>query len=358
MAYGTLSTLDTLAATQQSLVDYGEDRAWAEVAAALAAHTNQMDAMMGPLVERTTIRQRRYGTAASRSMQVADQFGRPQVQKITAGATLGYPLRLYDDALQWNRKFVQAPGSAQQLAAEFDAILDADRRLVLYELKKALMTPTNYTFNDVLVDNVQLAVKALANADGASIPLGPNGESFDGSTHTHYLYTDGTSLAAADVTAGTSTVREHTMQGSIEIWINTAQETAMRALTGFVAHIYGYIARGGGATTDVTDRALVANNPNDRSIGFFGEAEVFVKSWWPSGYVGFVNVGAAQAPLAMRTRDGQGDLTLVYEDDNHPLRARAYEREFGIGVSNRVAVAVLYIDTGNGDAYVAPTLTM
>lgn len=358
MAYGTLSTLDTLAATQQSLVDYGEDRAWAEVAAALAAHTNQMDAMMGPLVERTTIRQRRYGTAASRSMQVADQFGRPQVQKITAGATLGYPLRLYDDALQWNRKFVQAPGSAQQLAAEFDAILDADRRLVLYELKKALMTPTNYTFNDVLVDNVQLAVKALANADGASIPLGPNGESFDGSTHTHYLYTDGTSLAAADVTAGTSTVREHTMQGSIEIWINTAQETAMRALTGFVAHIYGYIARGGGATTDVTDRALVVNNPNDRSIGFFGEAEVFVKSWWPSGYVGFVNVGAAQAPLAMRTRDGQGDLTLVYEDDNHPLRARAYEREFGIGVSNRVAVAVLYIDSGNGDAYVAPTLTM
>jgi hypothetical protein len=358
MAYGTLSTLDSLAATQQSIAAYGEDRAWEDVAAALAAHTNQMNAMMAPLLERTTDRQRRYGTAASRTMQVADQFGRPQAQKITAGATLGFPLRLYEDALQWTRKFMQAPGSAQQLAAEFDAILDADRRLVLYEMKRALMTPTNYTFNDVLVDNVQLAVKALANADGASIPLGPNGESFDGSTHSHYLYTSGTSLAAADVSAGITTVREHTAMGVIQVWINSAQESAMRGLTGFVPHLYGYIQRGGGATDDATNQALSVANPNDRSIGFFGEAEVFVKSWWPSGYLGYVNVGAAQAPLVMRTREGQGDLVLVFDDEDHPLRARAYEREFGIGVHNRVAVAVQYIDSGNGGAYVAPALTM
>jgi hypothetical protein len=52
--------------------------------------------MIGALVERTTDRQRRYGTAASKTMQVADQFGRPQAQKITAGATIGVPLRLYE----------------------------------------------------------------------------------------------------------------------------------------------------------------------------------------------------------------------------------------------------------------------
>jgi hypothetical protein len=358
MPYGTLSTLDTLAATQQSIVAYGEDRAWSEVEAALIAHNRQMNDMLAALVERTTDRQRRYGTAASKTMQVADQFGRPQAQKVTAGVTLGFPLRLYEDALQWTRKFMQAPGSAQQLAAEFDAILDADSRLTMYEVKRALFTPTNTTFTDVLVDNVSLAVKALVNADSASIPLGPNGETFNGATHTHYLFTTGAAPAAADLSAGISTVREHTAMGGIEIWINAAQETTIRGLTGFVGHIYGYIVRGGGATTDATSTALDPRNPNDRSIGFFGEAEVIVKSWVPSGYLVFMNVGAAQAPLALRTREGQGDLSLVYEDDNHPLRARAYEREFGVGVHNRVAAAVMYVDTGNGDVYVAPTLSM
>jgi len=358
MAFGTLSTLDTLAATQQSIAQYGEDNAWSEVDVAMQAHNRQLDVMMGALVERSTDRQRRYGTAASKTMQVADQFGRPQAQKITAGSTLAFPLRLYEDALQWTRKFIQAPGSAQQLAAEFDAILDADRRSVIYEIKRAIFTPTNTTFLDVLVDNVTLAVKALANADGASIPLGPNGESFNGSTHTHYLYTASTSLAAADVSGLVSTVREHTNVGMIEIWINAAQETAMRGLTGFVGHIYAWQRPGGGTTTATTDQSLMVSNPNDRSIGYFGEAEVFVKPWIPSGYLAAVNVGSSQAPLVMRTRDGQGDLQLVYEDDNHPLRARAYEREFGVGVFNRVGVAALFVDAGSAGAYVAPTLTM
>lgn len=358
MPFGTLSTLDTLAATQQSIAQYGEDRAWDEVAAALEAHNRQLDAMTAALVERTTDRQRRYGTAASKTMQVADQFGRPQAQKITAGSTLGTPLRLYEDALQWTRKFTQAPGSAQQLSAEFDAILDADRRSIMYEIKRALYTPTNYSFTDILVDNVTLGIKALANADGASIPLGPNGESFNGSTHTHYQYTAGTSLAAADVSGLVSTVREHTNTGMLEIWINAAQETAMRGLTGFVGHIYAWQRPAGGSTTATTDQALQVANPNDRSIGYFGEAEVFVKPWMPAGYLSAVNTGAQQAPLMMRTRDGQGDLQLVYEDDNHPLRARAYEREFGVAVFNRVGAAVLYVDSGAAAAYVAPSLSM
>lgn len=354
--YGTLSTLDTLAATQQSIAQYDEDRAWAEVEAAMIAHNRFMMDLVTPLVEITTDRQRRYGSAASKTMQVADQFGRPQAQKVTAGVTLGFPLRLYEDALQWTRKFIQAPGSAQQLAAEFDAILDADYRQVTYEIKRALTVPTNYTFNDILVDNVSLAVKALANADSASIPLGPNGESFDGATHTHYLFTAGVALAAADLSALVSTVLEHSNRGSIEVWINQAQETAVRGLSGFVADIAAYIVRGGGATADVTANNLDLMNPGDRRIGMFGAAEIWVKPWMPAGYLVAVNVGAGNKPLVMRRRDGQGDLALVFEDDDHPLRARAYEREFGVGVFNRVGAAVLFVDAGAAGAYVAPTL--
>jgi hypothetical protein len=354
--FGTLGVLDTLAATQQSIVDYGEDRAWSDIEAALTAHNRQMADMLGDLVERTTDRQRRYGTAASKTMQELDEFGRPQAQKVTAGSTVGFPLRLYGDALQWTRKFMQTGGSAVQLAAEMTAILDSDRRLTLYEIKRALFTPTNYTFTDRLVDGVDLAVKALVNADSATIPLGPNGETFNGASHTHYLYTAGTSLAAADVSGLVSTVREHSTMGPIRLYINSANETAMRGLTGFVAHIFGYIQRGGGATTDTTNQALDPSSPGDRSIGYFGEAEVFVKPWVPSGYVLAINTGNGMMPLVMRTRPGQGDLQLVSDYDDHPLRARAYEREFGMGVWNRTTAAALFIDAGAAGAYTAPTL--
>ena len=357
MPFGTLGVLDTLAATQQSLIAYGEDRAWSEIAALLAAHNEQMTDMMAGLVERSNDRLRRYGTAASKTMQELDEFGRPQAQKVTAGATLGFPLRLYGDALQWTRKFMQTGGSAAQLAAEMTSILDSDRRLTLYEMKRALFTPTNTTFADRLIDNIDIPVKALVNADSATLPIGPNGESFNGATHTHYLFTAGASLAAADVSGLISTVREHTSMGRVDLYINSANETAMRGLTGFVGHIYGYISRGGGATTDVTNQSLSPQNPGDRSIGFFGESEVFVKPWMPSGYVLAINSGAAQAPLVLRTRPGAGDLQLVSEFADHPLQARAYEREFGVGVYNRVGAAVLFIDAGSGGAYVAPTLT-
>lgn len=355
-AFGTLSTLDLLAASQTSLVAYGMDTAWAEVQAAMIAHNRQMQEMLGDLVEPSTDRQRRYGSAAAKTMQVADQFGRPQAQKVTAGVTLGFPLRLYEDGLQWTHKFAQAPGSAQQLAAEFDAILDADYRQIMYEIKRALTTPTNYTFADVLIDNIDLAVKALVNADSASIPLGPNGESFNAATHTHYLFTAAAALAAADVAGLISTVLEHTNRGTIEIWINSAQETAMRGLTGFVPDLAAYIVRGGAATTDVTSNALDMMNPQNRRIGMYGAAAVYVKPYIPAGYLVAVNVGAGQAPLVMRTRPGAGGLQLVFDNPDWPLYSRGYEREFGVGVFSRTSAAVLFVDAGSGGIYVAPSL--
>ncbi len=59
----------------------------------------------------------------------------------------------------------------------------------------------------------------------------------------------------------------------------------------------------------------------------------------------------------MRSRDGFGSLQLVYEDESHPLRAKSYEREFGIGVWTRTGAAVLFVDAGSAGAYVSPTLT-
>lgn len=352
--FGTLTTLDTLAATQSSIAQYDEDRAWDQVRVALEAHNRDLDEVVGSLVEFTGDRQRRYGSAASKNMQELDQFGRAEAQKITAGVTVGFPMRLYGDALQWTRKFIQTPGSAAQLAAELTAIMDADRRNRIYQIKRALFTPTNYNFDDILVDNVTLAVKRLVNADSAAIPLGPNGESFNAATHTHYLFTAGVAPVASDLTALVSTVLEHYNTGTIMVYVNRAQEAVIRTLTGFVPVIASYIERGGGATTDVGTGALDMLNPNNRFIGYYDAAQVWVKPWVPAGWMLAVVDDARFRPLVMRDR-GQRALQLVADDENHPLRARQYEAEFGVAVWNRTAAAVMYIDTGNGDAYVAPT---
>jgi hypothetical protein len=357
MAYGTLSTLDSLAATQQSIAAYDEDRAWDQISVALEAHNRHMAEMVASLVEVTTDRQRRYGSAASKTMQELDQFGQPQVQKVTAGVTVGFPLRLYGDALQWTRKFLQTPGSAAQIAAEITAMMDADRRNVIYQIKRALFNPINYTFDDVLVDNVQLPVKRLVNADSADIPLGPNGETFNGASHTHYLYTAGTALVAGDLTGLVDTVLEHHNTGVIRVYINQAQETAVRQLGGFSAILDARLLVGPGVTTTYGRGDLDVMNPYDRAIGYYGAAEIWVKPWVPSGYLLAVAEDIGMSALAMRVRDGFGQLQLIYEDESHPLRARSYEREFGVGVWTRTAAAVLFIDAGGAGSYIAPSLT-
>src|SRR5689334_8799301 len=99
-AFGTLSTLDTLLSIRQSVLEFGEDRAWESIAIALAAHNAQVDEMLGDLVEKTTDARRAYGSADAKTMQELDQYGQGDAQKVTAGVAVDFPLRRYGDTLQ------------------------------------------------------------------------------------------------------------------------------------------------------------------------------------------------------------------------------------------------------------------
>jgi hypothetical protein len=98
MAYGTLSTLDTLAAVRQSVVAFGEDRAWESISQALDAHNNQVNEMMGSLIERTTDTRRSYGTGDTKTMDEMDQWGQGDAQKISAAVTTDFPLRRFGNS--------------------------------------------------------------------------------------------------------------------------------------------------------------------------------------------------------------------------------------------------------------------
>lgn len=355
MPYGTLSTLDSLAtltaASGQSVASFGEERAFASITATLAAHNALLREADSALVERTTDRLRRYGGNDTINFEELDQFGTPNTQKVSAGINVGAPLRLYGTSVQWTRKYFQV-ATPVELAIQFTAAINGDLRNRMLQLKRAIFTPTNSTFTDKLIDQVQLPLKAFLNADGAAIPSGPNGETFS-TSQTHYLASAGATLALADVTGLLNTVVEHYSIGEVQLYINQAQEATFRNLSGFQAYVDTRIVQA--STTSYATGNLDMMQIYNRPIGIIAQARVSVKPWIPAGYL-FAFVEGAPAPLMMRTRSaGSGDMEMVYDAEEHPLRARALEREFGISVWNRTNGAALFITAGG--VYAAPTLT-
>lgn len=347
MIYGTLSVSDLLATTQQSVAAVGEERVWQAIDDALRVHNQITQELLGSLVETSTDRQRRYGGPDAMVMDEIDEYGTPDAQKVAAGQTVGFPLRLYGISVQWTRKYFQNHTPAE-LAAQFTAAQDADVKAIQRELKRAIFRPTNTTFVDRLVDNVSLGVKAFVNADSAPVPLGPMGDEFNGATHTHYLGTG--SFVAADLTALIDTVVEHHNVGTPLVYINKAQEAAVRGFSGFTAYLDARLLP---ASTAQTARgSLDMMNPQNRAIGVYGAAEIWVKPWVPASYL-FAWVMGGPRPLVMRQRPGGTGMVVAAEDEAHPLRARTLEREFGIGVWQRTNGAALY--TGNA-TYAAPTI--
>jgi hypothetical protein len=352
MAYGTLVTLETLAASDQSIAEIGEDKAYDAVDAALQAHNAIMNEMIDGLAETTIDRQRRYGDD-NMSMDEVDEFGRGDAQKIHAGITVGFPLRMFDLSVQWSRKYLQN-ATGREFAAQVTGAQKAHRKRVIREIKRVIFTPTNTNnWVDRLVDTVQLNLKAFVNADSAAIPSGPNGEAFDGTTHTHYLARAGGSLADTDVVALIETVREHYNTGDQYIYINRAQETAMR---GFTSHFTPYLDARliGKDTADQARGTLSRNNLYNRAIGVFDGAEVWVKPWIPANYIWSWISGVPKPLVKRERRAGAGNLVVAAEDEKYPLRARTLEAEFGFGVWNRTNGAVLYT---NNTTYTAPTIT-
>lgn len=350
MAYGTLSTLDTLASIRQSVVQFGEDTAWVSIQAALDAHNRQVQDMLGTLVEQTTDTRRAYGTSDAGVMDEMDQWGLPDAQKITAGVTVDFPLRRYGASKQWTRQWMMS-NTVAQLAAEIAALMDSDRLNFQKQVKRAIFLPTNTSFVDKLGNpaNITLNVKAFVNNDGAGLPVGPNGEVF-ATSHTHYL--GSATLTAAAVASLVLTVQEHYNSGTPKLYISQTDEAAFRALTGFVAYLDPRLTINANANQAM--QRVDLSNLYDRAIGLFGAAEVWIKPWAIANYI-FAFIDGQPAPLAERvpTFPGLSDLAPTFDDERYPLRARSWERQFGIGVWNRTNGAVLNFSNAS---YTAPSI--
>lgn len=350
---GTYDISSLLAARFQSAAEYGLDTIQRVLQADLAAHNAIVNDMLTTLCEPTTERQRIYGTSADGEMVEVDEFGRAPTQSPKTGATVGFPLRLFQFPIGWTEKWMQVHTPADMAQAQLGAEA-AHLRRIQREIKTAIYLSANYTFNDHLIDKIDLAVKRFVNADSAAIPNGPNGETFDGASHTHYDANAG--LTAAVLQANIDDVIEHGYGGSVLAAINKTNEAAVRLLTGFVAYPDPRLAVPVYSATGIPSQKLDISRLDNRAIGVFGGAEVWVKSWAIAGYSFAWDAASPNKPLAFRQRTQAGlqGLRIAATNSAFPLTAQFLEAEFGIGVWTRTNGAVL--DFVNG-AYTDPTIT-
>lgn len=318
----------------------------------LAAHNGLMQEAVGELADITTQRLRTYGAASGGSMLKVDEYGRGPTQVAVPGDTAGFPLDKYQYAIGWTDTWFRIK-SPIDMAVMVQAAEVADKKAVLYEIKQAIFGAANYTVFDHLVDNISLAVKRFVNADSASIPTGPNGESFVVSTHTHY--NGYASLTAPNMLDNINDVVEHGHGGQVRVYISTTDEAAVRALLGFSPYLDPRLMIGAIAANQVASPRLDITRLDNRAIGIFGPAEVWVKPWMIASYQ-FAFDASGPKPLAFRQREQETmqGLRVAGEIPVYPLLARFMEREFGVGVWNRTNGAVGYFANAT---YASPTIT-
>lgn len=291
-----------------------------------------------------------YGGTASGSMMEVDEYGRAPTQRAAAVAQVAFPYKKYQYPVGWTREWEKRK-SAADFARSVQGAQAGHRQRVSAEIKKALFPAANYTHRDHLIDNADLAVKRLVNADGATIPNGPNGQTFDGSTHTHYL--GSATLTTTAVDGAIAHVIEHGHGARIRIYIAQTNETAFRALTGFVAYVDPRLMLGTQANQPA--QRLDITTTDNRAIGIYGAAEVWVKPWMIANYLFVFDAGSPDKTLGLREDPvGSLDLTRAAQFEDHPLRVDFYESYFGFGVLTRTNGAILYFANAT---YTDPTIT-
>lgn len=352
MGFGTMTTYDELAGSVLTVPEFNFNRAF-DAVEDLFNRTNELvQEQVDDFVETTTDAIRNGASPDTMTTQELSELGTPNPQKITAGQQIGFPLRKFGAAWQATDDAIDNM-LANELAAQAVGVQTADLRRVQERIRNAFYSPTNYSFTDRLVARYHqypLPVKALANADTYNLPIGPNGETF--TAHNHYLATVGASVAQSDYDRLIDTVMEHFNMGSPRLIINSAQQTAVAAFTGFAPSVDLRIVQP--YTSIYATGGLDVTNPYNRKIGIYRGTEVYVKPWAIAGYPICYQFGVGK-PLVMREKAaGSGGLRLKWDSYLHPLRAKVWIREFDMAVYNRVSAAVL--DTTHQTTYVVPTI--
>jgi hypothetical protein len=342
---GTYDISFLLAAKDQSVKQVGVETVTSVLEADLAMYNSLVGGMLSDLCDITEDERRYFGVSSGNEMIEVDEFGVGASQRVNNPYSIYFPIKKFTFASGWTKDFM-ARATAADVAQKMLDAQTAHKLTLQSEIRKAIFRKTNVTFRDYLTDNVSsLTQFRFLNGDGNSIPMGAAGESFNGTTHLHYL-SSGTATVA-DALATINTVVEHGHGGNVVMAINRANEATVKAYSGFSALQPAWLINPMyAAASGVPAQALDTGKVDNRQIGFLGAAEVWVKSWVPSGYWFVWDKSDTRKPLGCRVpKGGSPGLIPVGEFMSHFLSTQVFESHFGFGAWTRTNGAVFY--TGN-----------
>jgi hypothetical protein len=315
----------------------------------------KVDGMLNDFTEEQTLSRAIWGGAPKMVFDEVGEFGRGKPRADVGGQELHFPLRKLSATQEASEEFWKRAKIKDLLDLTVSMDIGYSTR-IQDELKAAIFNNTLFTAqNDWLIDNSTLnKIQPFLNADGGSIPPAPNGATFTGASHQHYIGITGSALAVADMTYLTNHVTEHG-PGKIVLFVDPAMPATLAGLSGtkFVAKTPVVIADQSAAQV-AREQFNPDDDRNNMSVGYWDGYEVVTRSWVPTNYIAAMNVsGRLGKPLHRRIDPNFPGLIVAPEVTNGILRVKESYFYMGFGAFNRAAGAVLA--AANQGSYAVPS---
>jgi len=359
---GYNDTRDVLVTSSTDGVDYND--MWSEFQATVALQNGERQAIIDFLTFDVTENIETVAQLSSAKFERASEYGEPRgIRQKPSSFSIGYDFGWYDLGARYTWQFL-ADASAGQVTAIHSAALDADNRLMFEVVLSALYNNANRT---AVIDNLEVPVKALYNADG-TVPPTYKTNVFDG-THNHYLVSGAATIVSEDVDDLIEHLRHHgydkTNGVTQVLLVNSREGKVIRQFRQTAGDTYDFIP----ATSEPQDLILEATQTVSGGrpsgtygglnvIGKYGDVLIIEDDLFPVGYVVIVGTGGRQNlnnPVGLRQHKNaslRGMRLVKGRDADYPLIESFYNRGVGTGIRQRGGSAVMQI-TANA-SYTAP----
>ena len=352
-ATGFNDSRDVLVTSSTDGVDY--NTMWSEFQATVLLQNAERQAIIDFLTFDVTENIETVAQLSSAKFERASEYGEPRgIRQKPTSFSLGYDFGWYDLGARYTWQFL-ADATASQVEAIHSAALDADNRLMFEVVLSALYNDANRT---AVIDDLEVPVKALYNADG-TVPPTYKTNVFDG-THTHYLVSGAAAITSEDLDDLIEHLRHHgydrTNGVTQVLLVNSREGKVIRQFRQASGDTYDFIP----ATSEPTDLILeatqVVSGPRPgptygglNVIGKYGDVLIIEDDLFPVGYVVIVGTGGRQNlnnPVGLRQHRNTAlrGLRLVKgRDADYPLIDSFYNRGIGTGIRQRGGSAVMQI---------------
>lgn len=299
--------------------------------------------LWGSLISVTDQPDMEYRVGVSNGFEIHTEYGRPDASRAsTEGHML--PYLEYDRGLGWTFDYLKRARMSQIEADIADAIKDA-RDVWRQKILTRLLQNGDDSGVAKGLGSGGYSPGFATTASATSVDFVPpsfGGTTFS-STHEHYVATAGSGdFTAADFADMAAELREHGHEPPYDFIVGTAEDTAIRALTGFVSVpnidvVYG-------ALQDRAALPVGADGAGGYYIGTINDVRVRIVRGIPA-YYGFAwkSYGnlSQRNPVRIRVDKGQTGVSFMAANDPrngspaHPLQYMTLQAGFGVGVADR-----------------------